>query len=265
MLYLPSGKFLKGAAICYDAILADFIWIKAIGYFGGHAKTDQNYHWLDHMLDIVTTLDPLYEYPYEFGGIVLATEVGSFDNSIAILKKGMENVTQNHERYWYLPFFYAFNFMYSKNDYETAAQYIELAAKYKNSPEYLPLLAARLRANTGSPEAAIPFLREMINSTESEELKKKLTLRINEVIVLKHIRVLEDAVKKYHSIYNSYPEHLEQLIETGIIATMPEHPMGGSYYFSHQDLVVKSTVDVDNLQLNIDKKQSLQIIPKPNK
>jgi len=261
LLYLPSGKFLQGAALCYDEMLADFMFIKTIGYFGGHAVTDQDYTWLDHMLNVVTTLDPLYEYPYEFGGIVLATEAEKIDSSISLLKKGMQNVLQTHKRYWYLPFFCAFHFMYSKNDYETAAQYLELSAKYKNSPEYLPLLAARLRANTKTPEAAIPFLQEMIKSTSSEELKKKLTLRINEVIIGKHLQVLKEAVKIYHSSHNKYPGNLEQLVKRGIISKMPEHPMGGSYYFSHQDLAVKSTIDVDDLQLHIDKKQSLQITP----
>ena len=42
-LYLPSGTFLKGAALGYDEMLADLFWIKAVGYFGGHAQTDRNY------------------------------------------------------------------------------------------------------------------------------------------------------------------------------------------------------------------------------
>ncbi|MBF0468823.1 MAG: hypothetical protein HQK61_08065 [Desulfamplus sp.] len=265
LLYLPSGKFLQGAALCYDEMLADFMFIKTIGYLGSHAETDRNYTYLDQMLNVVTTLDPFYEFPYEFGGIVLATEVGKVDSSISLLKKGMENVPQNHERYWYLPFYYAFNFMYYKNDYLTAAKYIELSTKYKNSPSYLPLLAARLRANTESPEAAIPFLQEMIKSTDNETLKNNLALRIDELKAVKQVKsdiqLLEYAVKYYYSIYNKYPEYLWELIITGIIAKVPEHPMGGSYYFSHQDKTVKSTFKT--LPLYIDKTRSLEIKATP--
>ncbi len=266
LLYLPSGKFLKGAALSYDEMLADLMFIKSIGYLGTHAETDRNYTWLDHMLNVVTTLDPLYQFPYEFGGIVLSTEVGRIDSGIAILKKGMENVPQTHNRYWYLPFYYAFNFMYYKNDYETAAEYIEIATKYKNSPEYLPLLAARLRANTDTPEAAIPFLEEMLKTTESESLKKSLIQRMDELRNLKQVKLdielLDRAVKHYYFIYNKYPNYLWELIIAGIIYKVPEHPMGGSYYFSHEDKSVKSTTDM--LPLYIDKTKSFKIdlIPK---
>ncbi len=85
--YLPSGKFLKGVALSFDEIAADLLWIKAIAYFGEHAQADQDFTWLYHILDITTTLDPLYSDPYEFGGIVLATELGDIDKSIDILKK----------------------------------------------------------------------------------------------------------------------------------------------------------------------------------
>ena len=58
------------------------------------SRTDRNYTWLAHLLDVVTTLDPLYQYPYEFGGVVLAAEMGDVNKSIALLKKGMKNVSR---------------------------------------------------------------------------------------------------------------------------------------------------------------------------
>ena len=36
LLYLPSGRFLKPAALGFDELLADFLWVKAVTYFGGH-------------------------------------------------------------------------------------------------------------------------------------------------------------------------------------------------------------------------------------
>ncbi len=145
-LYLPSGNFLKGAALGYDEMLGDLLWIKAVGYFGGHINTDRNYQWLAHLLDVATTLDPLYQYPYEFGGVILAAEAGEVDKSIALLKKGMENVSKADPRYWYFPFFLAYNYMYHKNDYLTAAHYLEQATTFPKSPSYLPKLVARLYA-----------------------------------------------------------------------------------------------------------------------
>ena len=250
--YLPSGNFLKGIALSYDELLSDLLWIKAIGYFGGHSVTDQNYDWLYHILDITTTLDPFFEDPYEFGGIVLATQVGDVDQSIAMLKKGMENVPKRHKRYWYLPFFLAFDYMFYKGDNLNAARYLEMAAQFPQSPKYLPLLVARLYANANDPEIAIAFLDQMIKSTDSEELKKKLTTRIKEVMVDRDIRSLEAARDQFLVIWKRYPEDLNELFMAGLITAMPREPFGGRYYISSTDHSIRSTSMPGKLKLHID-------------
>lgn len=251
--YLPSGKFLKGAALSYDELLADILWIKAIGYFGGHAVTDQNYDWLYHILDTTTTLDPLFENPYEFGGIVLATEARDVDQSIAILKKGMENVPKCHKRYWYLPFFLAFDYMFYKGDYLNAARYLEMAAQFPQSPKYLPLLVARLYANANDPEIAIAFLDQMIKSTDNKELKEKLAARIKEVMVDRDIRSLEAARDQFMITWRRFPEDLNELVMAGLIPAIPKDPFGGRYYISSTDYSIQSLSMPGKLKLHINK------------
>ena len=255
LLYLPSGKFLKGAALAYDEIFADLMFIKTLGYFGAHNKTDRNYTWLAHMLEVVTTLDPLYQFPYEFGGVILSTEADDVDGSIAILKKGMANVPKNHPRYWYFPFYCAFQYMYFLNDYETAANYIEQAITFEQSPPYLPLLAARLRAKAQTPEAAIPFLEEMIKTSDDEFIKKHLIRRIQEINVQIHLNFLNKGVEIYRSIFNNTPPNkLDDLVIYGIISAIPEHPMGGYYYYSHDDHEVKSSIEIDLMKVYTEEK-----------
>ncbi len=265
MLYLPSGAFLKGAALSFDEMLADLLWIKALAYFGGHAITDQDYSWLSHILDIVTTLDPFYQYPYEFGGVVLATEVGDVDESILLLEKGMQNVEKSHERYWYLPFFMAFNYMSYKNDFQTAAHYLEIASKFPQSPEYLPLLVSRLYTNADSPEIAILFLKEMINSTEKTELKENLVIRLKEVINQTNIQFLEDAKKDFFLKFYRYPETINEMFEHGLIFYIPIDPRGGEYYVSQTDHAVKSTIKTETLKVHLDKQNQIEINMQPIK
>lgn len=256
LLYLPSGKFLKGAALAYDEIFADLMFIKTLGYFGSHAKTDRNYTWLAHMLEVVTTLDPLYQFPYEFGGVILSTEAHDVEGSIAILKKGMINVSKEHPRYWYFPFYCAFQYMYFHKDYETAANYLEQAMTFEQSPPYLPLLVARLRANAQSPEAALPFLQEMIKTTDDDSIKKHLIRRIQEINVQSHLNFLSKAVEIYRSIFNDTPpKKLDDLVIYGIISAIPEHPMGGGYYYYADDThEVKSSIEIDLMKVYTEKK-----------
>ncbi len=256
--YLPSGAFLKGAALGYDEILGDLLWIKALGYFGGHSKTDQDYRWLAHILNIVTILDPLYQPPYEFGGIALATEVGDVDSSIALLKKGMEHVSTSHPRYYYLPFFLAFDYMYYKGDYLTAAQYLEHAARFPQSPSYLPRLVARLYANADAPQVAVPFLQEMIRSTEREDLKTRLVERLNQVVHQANLKLLNKAVDAFSHKFYTYPSSIDELVTSGIIQKVPVDPRGGTYYLSQDGHSVQNTIPTKDLRVKIKKETSLR-------
>jgi hypothetical protein len=263
LLYLPSGKFLKGAALGFDEMLADLLWIKAIGYFGGHSATDQDYTWLSHILEIVTTLDPFFQYPYEFGGVILAMEIGDVDKSNILLEKGMENVSKSHKRYWYFPFYLAFNYMYHKDDYKTAAYYLEIASKFPQSPDYIPLLVSRLYADADSPEIAVTFLTEMINSTKKIELKEKLKLRLNEVINQANIKFLEHANSQFLLKFLRYPESIDEMLKTGYIYYIPVDPRGGQYYISKDDNTVKNTKKTELLKVHINKKNKTKINMQP--
>lgn len=255
VLYLPSGEFLKGASLCYDEVLGDFLWIKAIGYFGSHSVKETDYDILSHIIQIINVLDPYFQYPYEFGGISLGFKSENIDKSIEILENGMKNVSLTHERYWYFPFFLAFNYMYHKQDYKTAADYLEQAIKFPQSPPYLPLLASRLYAKANSPENAIPFLKEMINNTDNEKLKNLLTERLKDIINEKNILFLEKAVAKYHEKYNKYPYDIIELKKSGIINQIPEEPFGGNYYYSIYDNSVISSTKPERLKLYIKPKK----------
>ena len=57
LLYLPKGRYLKPLTLNYHNIVADFLWIKAITYFGEHYITDQKYDWFYHMLNLVEKYD----------------------------------------------------------------------------------------------------------------------------------------------------------------------------------------------------------------
>ena len=249
--YLPSGTFLKGAALSFDEMLADLLWIKAIGYFGGHARTDRNFQWLGRLLVVTTTLDPYFDDPYEFGGIVLAAELNDISGSTELLKKGMANVPKHHKRYWYLPFFTAFNYMYYKGNYEQAAHYLEIAASFPQRPAYLPLLVARLYGNTNDPGIAIPFLEKMMERAGTAEMREKLARRIREITVKKHILMLTRARDQFKKLTGKWPKTLQDIVTRGIIKKVPAEPLGGHYFISVSDHAIRTSSDADDMELHI--------------
>jgi hypothetical protein len=166
--------------------LRDYLWIKAIVYFGKHFETDKSCRWFYHLLDVVSTLDPYFESAYEIGGVALAYWEKDQNLSIKLLKKGMVNLPKIHEPYWRILFFLGYNNMYYKKNFATAAHYLEEAIKYLGYPRYLPFLVARLYSNAKDPKIAIKFLQEIYRSTENEETKKDIN-SLNYLLMLRLI------------------------------------------------------------------------------
>ncbi|MBF0259680.1 MAG: hypothetical protein HQK62_12745 [Desulfamplus sp.] len=234
-LYLPSGQFIKGAALAYDEMVADFLWIKVIGYFATHAKTDRDYRWFNHFLNIITELDPYSQYVYEFGGIILSAEMEKPEKSTELMKKGMANVSKNHERYWKFPFFIAFNYMYYLKDFKKAAEYLEIAAKDPRSPTYLPMLVARLYANDKYHDTAIKFLYEMLADTQNPELRLQIETRINDLTNDRNIRILENARDQFYEAMGRYPFMIYELVIYGFINRFPDDIADGGYHIDFKD------------------------------
>lgn len=176
-LYIPSGRHLKAFALGFPDLAADLLWIRAIGYFGGHALTDREYPWLHNILDQVTNLDPAFRFPYLFGGITLAIEESTAEQSIVLLRKGMTQYPGD----WRFPFYIGFNAFYHQQDPERAAAYMRYAASLPGGPEYLPRLAASLTAESGRAEAAIRFLTTLAEGARDESARANILQKIEDL------------------------------------------------------------------------------------
>jgi tetratricopeptide (TPR) repeat protein len=178
LLYLPSGKYLKPLALGYDQMLADLLWIKTIDYFGDHFMTDKAYPWLNHILNLIIDLDPLFDFPYFFGGIVLSLEASQVDNANQILERGIEAYPEK----WQFPFYIGFNYYYHQKDAEKAAPYIEKASSLPGAPDYLTPLAGGLYAKTNKNETALQFYREAYRNATDALVKEHIQKKINRIL-----------------------------------------------------------------------------------
>jgi len=177
-MYIPSGEFLKPFTIGFEQLIADYFWIKTIGYFGEHIMSDRNYPWLYHILDLVTTLDPQFIWPYYFGGITLSLEAQQVEQSNLILKKAMHY----HPAVWKFPFFLGFNYWYYSNDPAKAAYYIKIAAQLPKAPVFLKTFPARLLSTTDQKGAALQFLMEMRSNSQDARMRTQIEKRIQEIL-----------------------------------------------------------------------------------
>lgn len=177
LLYLPSGKYLKPLALGYNQLLADFLWMKTISYFGGHFLGDKQYPWLAHMLNLIIDLDPRFDFPYYFGGVVLSLEASQVEQANQILTRGIEAYPNR----WEFPFYIGFNYYYHQKDFSKAIPYFEKASSLPNAPAYLKGMVARLYEKTGKQEESLHFYEEVYQNTADELIRQKIKEKIDQI------------------------------------------------------------------------------------
>jgi tetratricopeptide (TPR) repeat protein len=223
LVYIPETRFLRAASLGFHAVLADVFWARTVVYFGGHFLTDQDYRWLYRILDATTTLDPKNILAYRFGGTLLALEEDDVEDSIKLLKKGIQD---NPDEDWRLYYLLGFNYFFYLEDYATAAKYLEKASTMPGRPNYLPRLVARMYAKGGRMETAIQFLKETYHQYEDENVKESIAGRLNILMAKQQISQLESAAEVYKKGYGEYPKDLKELIGAGLVKELPEYPDG---------------------------------------
>ena len=177
ILYVPSGAFVKQTALGFDQAWADLLWIRTIGYYADQSTREGKFTYLYHMLDIVTTLDPRWLYPYLFGGVTLSLDLDRPDLANKLLRKAIPE----HPDVWKIPFLIGFNAYFGLGDARTAARFIDKASKLPGAPVYLKGFASRLYVKGGSTERALQFLQEVINQTEDPALRERLVERYRQI------------------------------------------------------------------------------------
>jgi len=238
-LYLPSPKVLLRASLGHQHTVADYYFLDAIQYFGEPKNKDEEYRWLYPMLNIVTELDPQYGTPYRWGGIVLPFFNGkkwvNVGKSNMLLEKGIRDARKEEDRYWQVPFYLGYNVMAFERDYKKAGDYMAMASRYVKGdayPKYLPLLATKLYASAGDPDAGLRFAEEAYMAEMDPDIKKELEKRIRELRVEKDLKMLDSAIKQFKAKFSRVPSSLKELIEKKIISSIPEEPFGGEFIIS---------------------------------
>jgi tetratricopeptide (TPR) repeat protein len=248
---LPRGEILKPTLLGYHHLGADLIWLRAVQVLGEKVVRDQDYQWLYHALDVVTTLDPRYVYAYDVGGTVLAELAGRYDLSNRLLEKGLDPNPES----WRLPFLLGFNHFFHLGQHLQAAEYLARAAKAPGwghegaPPYYVPRLAARLYAQGKNPDVAIEFLEAMLAQTTEPLIREQLLRRIRRIGLERDLQIIERAVQRYEQVTKRKPSSLGDLVTNGLLPRIPEEPYGGRYLFDATTGEVSSSTHLERMRV----------------
>jgi hypothetical protein len=243
--YLPRGDILKPAMLGYHHLAADVIWLQIVQVFGERTISKEDFAWLRHALDVVTTLDPQYVYAYDVGATVLAEWANRVDWSNDLLRKGM----QANPEAWRLPFVLGFNQFFHQHDYVGAAESMAMAARRPKHPYFVEFLATRLYVEGSNPSLALQYLEAMIRQTSDERLRDLYQARYKEVLIVRDIQLLEETVERFTKINNKRPRTLSDLVSAGLLSAIPSEPFGGEYRLDGNTGNVISSTHPERLRL----------------
>lgn len=242
---LPRGEYLKPALLGYHNLGADVVWLRLLQVLGKKRNTADEYEWIYHALDVVTTLDPQYDYAYYVGGVVLTNIANRVDLSNRLLEKGCKN----NPGEWSIPFLLGYNHYFILGNAAKAAEYIAAAARLPGGPAYLPGLATRMYAEANNPDTALQFLETLWRQTEDAGMREVLEKRAKEVMIERDIRLLESSVQQYSAKQGHLPDTLRDLVSSGLLTQIPQEPFGGSYKLNLKTGKVTSSTHPDRLKV----------------
>lgn len=241
---LPKGEYLKPALLGYHHLGADLLWLRLLQVIGQRRISAEEFEWMYHALDVITTLDPQYAYAYYAGGSVLVDQADRPDLSNRLLEKGAEANPQ----VWYIPFLLGYNYYFLLGDPAKGAEYIMKAAILPERPAYLPGLATRMAAEAGSPDTALAFLEARLLETKDQQTRESLAERMKVVIIERDIRILESAVGAYLTQRGTLPATFTDLVVAGVLPMLPEEPFGGDYRLDTKTGSVSSSTHPERLR-----------------
>jgi tetratricopeptide (TPR) repeat protein len=255
---LPQGEYLKPALLGYHHLGADILWLRLVQVVGRKRNSADEYEWMYHALDVLTTLDPQYAYAYYAGGVTLGDLANRPDLSTRLLEKG---VKANPE-VWNIPFLLGYNYYFLLGDPAKGAEYIMKAASLPDRPDYLPGLATRMAAEAGSPDTALAFLEARLLETHDPEMREVLAYRMKEVIIERDLRLLESAVEGYRTQHQALPATLMDLVAEGTLPMLPQEPFGGDYRLDRTTGSVSSSTHPKRLRTFFKRPQPTYSFPK---
>jgi len=227
MAYTLPSKITGVLALEFKGIVSDFLFLKTTTFFGdkfikqesvGEKQADYAYE----SIKIVTDLDPWFWDAYLFADMLLTWDFGQIDKANELLLKAKKNRTWDFKPAYYL----GFNHFYFLKDNKKGSRFLMEASKIPGAPSYLTSLAARLSMYENQYQPAIVFLNEILKTTQNKGLKNEYEKRLKTLIIMDK---LEKNVHAYHAAFNVFPETLQDLVDKGIIESIPDDPYGGQF------------------------------------
>ena len=215
-----QGKKLKGFAMGAEGLISDWYWMRSLQYLGGKfveqgdAAIDLgdlrplNPRLLYPLLDIATELDPKSMAPFSFGATILP----AIDphQAVALVEKGIEKNPNEWRLHQHLGYIH-----WRLKEYDKAAVVYERGSQVPGAPPFFKLMAAKMRGDGGSRDAARAIYSQMLNEAPDKQTQTTAQLRLQQLDAFDEMDVVNPVLAAHRErsghCVNSWTEILPSL------------------------------------------------------
>jgi hypothetical protein len=240
-LYIPPRPLLQRVSLGYNALAADFYWIRAIQYYGAErlrlaaaSATDvqeprAGFDVLFPLLDATTTLDPRFSVAYRFGAIFLAEPfpggAGRPDLAVALLEKGLRE--QPDEWKYMLDIGYVY--YWHRHDFRRAAYWFDQGSRMPGAPWWLRSLAAVTMAQGGDRRSSRAMWEGILESADLPYLRDQAERSLMQLRALDEMDALQQLVDRVSISDGVPPGDWTALLAARLLPAIPLDPSGTPY------------------------------------
>ena len=193
-LRVPSPERARLLSLGFDAAVADYYWLRAIGVVGAeNGAVEQHGELIADLIDVVTGVDPWVDHPYRFAAVWLTGDREMVERGNRLLERGISY----HPLDWRNRYHLGFNYFFYLDEQLRAADVLEGAVHLEGAPDYLAPLVARLRSKRAGLQVAAAFLAQMVESTEDQYKRAEYLKALDEIQIEERARYLDAAREEY--------------------------------------------------------------------
>lgn len=245
--YLPNEKLLNHFTVGMGSVIADVLWVRCINYTATHFRGDGRYLWLNHMCNMITRLDPHFVAAYRYGGMFLASVKADDDASIRLLQQGM----RNNPYAWELPYEIAMTWLLNRGTWPNArteaARYLGMAVATGRAPHRLAELAAAIQQTQNLDDVERAMWESNLDS-DDKFMRDLATRKLIELELRLTCRNFNKAADTYRTQHGTPPKQLDDLVQAGLLSTIPQDPLGGTFFIDAGGTVQSSTLIQEAVQ-----------------
>ena len=197
-----NGSKLKGFALGFEGLLADWYWMRSLQYIGNKIEKSTgdidiedlrslNPRLLYPYLDNATDLDPHFITAYSFGAVVLPAI--DPQKAIALADKGIANNPNEWRLYQHLGYIY-----WKMKQYDKAAEIYEKGSEIAGAEPFMRMMAGAIRTEGGSRETARQIFQQMYDSSDDPMVRLTAERRLNQYNSADDIEAIDKSLDEFN-------------------------------------------------------------------